>query len=166
MFAVVLACLGCFVDDGSRVSTSTGTDPTDLTEVESTATESVSDTTEEGSTDEGSTDEGSTTVGTETDDTTGETTEESTDSDSEGTGESSTGGDIPCSSIDDCGPDTFCDFPTTICSPTPPGVCKPRPSGCPPGDENVYGCNCETYSSTCHAQADGVDVQINQAQCL
>ncbi|MDW8363392.1 MAG: Kazal-type serine protease inhibitor domain-containing protein [Myxococcales bacterium] len=65
-----------------------------------------------------------------------------------------------------CDDGEFCDYPDgSYCGgDDTPGVCRPRPSGCPDVLRPVCGCDGRTYDNACNANAAGVDV-LREGRC-
>ncbi len=62
-----------------------------------------------------------------------------------------------CVVNEECPPSEFCRFPVGECGGSP-GVCDPRPPGCPADCPGVCGCDGVTYCNECEASAAGVNV--------
>ncbi|MBI2895032.1 MAG: hypothetical protein HYY06_15865 [Deltaproteobacteria bacterium] len=59
---------------------------------------------------------------------------------------------------DTCSDTEFCDFAGDFCDwADASGICHPRPQACDANVDPVCGCDGETYSNLCEAQAAGVD---------
>jgi hypothetical protein len=63
---------------------------------------------------------------------------------------------IGCGSNADCTATQYCQLRPNTCGGR--GICVPRPDVCPPVIAEVCGCDGTTYSSSCDAQASGVNV--------
>jgi hypothetical protein len=70
-----------------------------------------------------------------------------------------------CLANDECAKGTFCQFPVGVCgnNHATPGTCTTEPQVCYELFQPVCGCDGNTYSNTCRAQAAGVSVQAKGA---
>ncbi len=66
-----------------------------------------------------------------------------------------------CVTGKECGKKQFCERPGLSCLHW--GVCVPRPQGCFDLWDPVCGCDGQTYSNTCYANAAGVDISSEDA---
>ncbi|MBZ0121314.1 MAG: hypothetical protein K8H88_30235, partial [Sandaracinaceae bacterium] len=57
-----------------------------------------------------------------------------------------------------CASDQYCDYDMGCGFADGTGICRPRPTACPPEIRPTCGCNGMTYSSPCDAYAAGTDV--------
>jgi hypothetical protein len=58
-----------------------------------------------------------------------------------------------------CAANEYCDYPRNSCGATDePGVCMPRPAGCPDVNEPTCACDGQVYSNACDANAAGADL--------
>lgn len=73
----------------------------------------------------------------------------------------------PCG-LDSCGPDEYCDQSATAACGDGDGdgdaTCEAKPAVCPEIYAPVCGCDARTYSSACHAHANGMSV-LRDGEC-
>lgn len=67
----------------------------------------------------------------------------------------------------ECPDDMYCEYPMDSCGGLDGmGVCRQRPTACPPVEGSFCGCDGQFYDSACAAHAVGVDVWADDDMCL